>query len=160
LNMLYATSMQAIGGEHCVWRIYHSWYPWGNASYYGKPASVFEPDYPYTSGADSVGVDDNVSSAFGPFPGIVPDGPDGYYPEANCSGNGVTPPKGAASRHRAYRDWSFCCQGPDATGNVACPWQVNETGIYYISAFAALAGQYMSPRTPPGPVMLTAYNHP
>ncbi|MEK7767233.1 MAG: hypothetical protein AAB368_13470, partial [bacterium] len=148
LNMLYATNMAGIGGEHSVWRIYHTWYPYGNANYYGKPPATWEPDYPYYAGTDSIGISDNQTSTYGPFPGIVADGPDEFYPEAGCAAGGVTPPvgglDGVSARHRFYRDWAFCCQGPDATGAVACPWQVNETGIYYISAFAALAGQFMS----------------
>jgi hypothetical protein len=143
LNMLYVTNAASIGGEHCVWRIYHSCFPYSatdGSKWYGlrsSPPVPVEPDYPYWSGKDALGVSDNVTSLFGPFPGLVPDGPDLNYPESDCAG--VTPPAKQRYAHRAYRDWSFV----DRNGNISCSWQVNETGIYYISSFAALASAFI-----------------
>jgi hypothetical protein len=134
LNMVYVTNTASIGGEHCVWRIFHQWFPYGSTKYYGKPASVQEPAYPYFSGTDALGIRDDVSSAYGPFPGFVPDGPNKDYTGS------VGPPKGAAAGHRFYRDWAYS----DPSGKGSVPWEVNETGIYYITSFAALAGQFIS----------------
>ncbi|GAF87388.1 unnamed protein product, partial [marine sediment metagenome] len=42
MNMVYASNMSSVGGEHSVWRIYHGWFPYGHADYYGKPSGVVE----------------------------------------------------------------------------------------------------------------------
>ncbi len=154
-NMVYASNMAALGGEHSAWRIYHGWFGRANDPvYYGKPAGVQEVAYPYYFGTDAGGISDNVTSTLGPFPGIVPGGPDSYYPEGGCQLAGANPPgfgpnhapvAGTLAKHHMYRDFSYCCQGIDATGTVYCPWQVSENHLPYQGAVVALAAAFMVP---------------
>jgi hypothetical protein len=117
LNMVYLTNMDAYGGEHSSFHIFHSWFSFtvndgdhGNTTYSGKPQSVTEPLYPYY-------VDDNQVSTYGPAPGLVP-----AY---------------------AYRDFSVGC-GWNGSICTAASWELTEPDVSYQGAMVLLASFAMS----------------
>lgn len=141
LNMLYLTHMAALGGEHSSWQIYHSWF--GNSgsvfsrtNFLGKPASILEPAYPYFSGVDNLGINDNKTSTFGPAPGFLPGGPNKDYP-SNPSATPAIPPANANGFDRWYRDWA------DQTIWQVVSWEITEPSISSQGPYAALAAYFM-----------------
>jgi hypothetical protein len=133
LNMLYMSNTESMGGKHCVWHLFNTWFssfnnPSGESNFVGKPSNVVDPLYPYVAG-------DNESSSYGPPPGYVPGGP--TYQYLQLGGMSVPPNlpgKTEAPYAKAYRD--FC--------NGSQPWLVNEAGIYETSSYMALASLFAS----------------
>jgi hypothetical protein len=135
LNMLYMTSMEAYGGEHSSFQIFHSWFSNsdalagdGNAQYNGKPAGVAEPLYPYYAG-------DNQASTYGPAPGFVPGGPNLGY-----DGTLALPSKTFPAY--AYRDYSEVCPNNNCT---SVPWELTEPDVNYQGGMVMLLSFVMSP---------------
>jgi hypothetical protein len=145
LNMTYMTNSAVLGASHGIWRIYHQWFgnydvPFSYHRFMGKPSSVVDPLYPYFAGTDNFGVSDSGPSTYGPPPGIVTDGPSREYYSFGLKAippllaGGAEPPY-----EKAYRDWNYV--GPRRSKTQ--PWVVNETGIYYISSYTALASAFV-----------------
>ena len=144
LSMVYLTNMASRGGEHSSWQFFHNWFGQSRSSYsrtryVGKPASVVEPHYPYSSGADNHGVRDDKTSVLGPAPGFVPGGPNRNY-----SGDAI-PPAGGAWPNRFYRDWN------DQTVWTARTWEITENSIGYQGPYVALAAAFVRPGVVDGP---------
>jgi len=138
LGMLYLTNMRDLGGEHSSYQIFHGWFGnWNDldsrAAFIGKPAGVTEEDYPYYTGVDNYGVDDDKVSVLGPVPGVVPGGPNVSY------GGGAFPPGGEVYYDRAYRDWC------DQTIWTALTWEITEPSISYQGPYAALVSYFVRP---------------
>ncbi|HYC54913.1 MAG TPA: glycoside hydrolase family 9 protein [Candidatus Binatia bacterium] len=136
LNMLYLTNMAALGGEHSSFQLYHAWYgdSWNAFSvqnYFGKPASILEPAYPYYSGTDNHGVSDDKASLYGPAPGFVPGGPNKDY------GGSASPPLGSTYYEKFYRDWA------DQIQWTAMTWEITENSISYQGPYVALAAYFL-----------------
>jgi endoglucanase len=147
LNMVYLTNMAALGGEHSSWQVYHGWFglsesAYSRAQHIGKPASVVEPHYPYFTGTDNHGINDNKTSALGPAPGFVVGGPNANY------GGDATPPLNAGSPNRFYRDWN------DQTVWTARTWEITENSIGYQGPYVALGAYFMQLPTPATPLQL------
>ena len=150
MNMTYMSNAEAAGGaKHGIWRLYHGWFgSYGDAfsmnNFIGRPSAAVDPLYPYYVGPDNYGILDTANSTYGPAPGFVVDGPTYQY---NGNGGLAQPPNltggAAAPRAKAYRDWNYS----DPSGSQTMPWIVNETGIYYITAYTLLATQFVSPVT-------------
>lgn len=138
LNMVYLTNMDAYGGEHSSFQIYHSWFSYstelgefGNADYNGKPESVTEPLYPYHP-------DDDQTSTFGPAPGLVPGGPNYYY------GGTYDIPNAEAPAY-AYRDFSVGCDWDGDAGVCrAASWEITEPMCAYQGPFVQLVSFFMT----------------
>jgi len=157
LNMVYLTNTDAIGGKHCVWQVFNSWFgryqtAASLANFIGKPASVADPLYPYTP-------QDDEASTYGPPPGYVPDGPSFQY--FTLGGTDVPPdlPGPAAAPYaKAYRDYN------KSATSASQPWIVNEAGIQdtasYVMLAALFAGSAVASPTPtpssPAPPQATA----
>jgi hypothetical protein len=138
LSMVYLTNMAAQGGEHSSWQVFHSWFgqserAYSRANYVGKPPSVFEADYPYFEGVDSLGRRDDKGSRLGPAPGYVPGGPNPNY-----SGD-ATPPARAGCPSLFYRDWN------DQSAWTARTWEITEPSIGYQGPYVALAAAFVRP---------------
>ncbi len=136
LGMVYLTNMASRGGEHSSWQIFHNWFgqsqdSYSRANFVGKPASVFEPEYPYFRGRDNHGVSDDKTSVLGPAPGFVPGGPNLDY-----SGDAV-PPGRAACPNLFYRDWT------DQAAWTARTWEITESSIGYQGPYVALAAAFV-----------------
>ena len=149
LNMCYMTNAASLGAGHGVWHYFNTWFgqyisAYSKSNFIGKPASVTDPLYPYTSGADNYGISDNDVSNYGPPPGFVPGGPTYQYKD---NGGTAIPPLQSAGINRpyakAYRDWNFVNASTQ-------PWIVNEGGIYDTSSYLALAALFAGtlPATP------------
>jgi endoglucanase len=136
LNMVYMTNMDAYGGEHSSFHIFHSWFSFtvndgdhGNTTYAGKPQSVNEPLYPYYP-------DDNQVVTYGPAPGFVPGGPNYYYDATYVIPNKSYPAY-------AYRDFSIGC-GWNGSICTASSWELTEPDVNYQGAMVLLASFAMS----------------
>ena len=141
LDMAYLSNLSGLGGEHSSWQLYHAWFgdsrnAYSRANYIGKPAAVSEPHYPYFTGVDNHGANDNNASALGPPPGFVVGGPNTSY-----SGD-TTPPLGSNGYNRFYRDWCEQRFGDPRT------WEITENSIGYEGPYAALAAAYMATAHP------------
>ena len=146
LRMLYLTNMSSVGGEHSSYQMFHTWFGdslsnYSTARYLGKPQGIFEEDYPYFKGLDSLGASDNNSSLYGPVPGIVPGGPNRYYGEDR---ERVSPPAGDLPFDRTYRDWA------DQTNQFVEPWQITENSISYQGPYVGLVARFAP--DPLGPI--------
>jgi endoglucanase len=135
VNMVYLTSMEAYGGEHSSFQLYHGWFSYtagdgdhGNAQYNGKPADVDEPLYPYHP-------DDTQTSTYGPAPGLVPGGPNHAY-----SGQYAIPNK--AMPAYAYRDFSVGCDW-DGANCKAASWEITEPMAAYQGPFIFMVSFFM-----------------
>ena len=140
LSMVYLSNMEALGGEHSSFQLYHAWFGDSNSqfsrdTFIGKPSSVNEPDYPYFKGVDNHGISDNKSSSLGPAVGFVPGGPNKNY-----SGDGV-PPGSATFYNRYYRDWN------DQTVWTVRTWEITENSIGYQGPYVALGAYFMAAPT-------------
>jgi len=135
LNMVYLTNTDAIGGKHCVWQVYNSWFgryqtATSLANFIGKPAGVTDPLYPYTP-------QDDEASAYGPPPGYVPDGP--TYQYFTLGGTDVPPNlagPAAAPYAKSYRDYDKMAT------STSQPWIVNEAGIEDTGSYVMLASLF------------------
>jgi hypothetical protein len=137
LGMLYLTNMASQGGEHSSWQVFHHWFgqsqsAHSRARYAGKPLFVREPDYPYFAGRDNHGIGDDKVSSHGPPPGFVPGGPNRDY------AGDASPPAGAGSPARFYRDWN------DQGVWTARTWEITETSIGYQGPYVALVAAFVS----------------
>jgi hypothetical protein len=139
LDMVYLTSMEAYGGEHSSFQLYHGWFSYtvddgdhGNATYNGKPADLDEPLYPYYA-------DDTQTSTYGPAPGLVPGGPNFYYDAQYVIPNRNDP-------SYAYRDFSVGCDWDGAQCRAAS-WEITEPDVAYQGAFVFMVSFFMKGAT-------------
>jgi hypothetical protein len=139
LSMVFLTNMAALGGEHSSFRFYHAWFgdsrdPLSRGAFLGKPRDIEEPDYPYFSGSDNLGVRDDGSSKFGPPSGFLVGGPDKDYDGASV------PPGNETYFGRYYRDWSDLDERASSRA-----WQLTENSIAAQGPYVALVAYASGP---------------